>query len=719
MPAPSSPCTAFWQNNELTLENALFRELWRATPDGGLRLASFHRTGGPEWISSQTPPKPGPHDAPVCAPADLPADTRTWTITFSTSPHPAASSHLATRPADFVLVAELRITDSEGGHRLHTFRLHPQIAGSIHQLAGPETDTALREIESSAADPNSPSSHAGRIFIKPNGQTFVTPPAIAHPFFGFYPRHLVVRDIQFIDQTDHHGNLVFEREYLMQSGERCLPLQTNLVCIEDAASRDGEGFFWLLMAPLHRVRKRWSPVFDFLLAFQHGKLTATACPAGYALARVAYTGGRAGATLALHDLQRAFYQSGGGHPAFLLSNTWGDRCGATHLSEKFVLDEIAVARDLGVEVVQIDDGWQQGATVNTVSSGGVWNGFWDADPHFWDVHATRFPRGLAPLVAAADAAGVRPGLWFAPDSTNDLANWEKDAAQILALWREHHIAFFKLDALKLHTRLAETRFHALCDHVLKESGGAIFFDFDATAENRPTYWGRPGGGELFLENRYTEEGNYHPHQTLRALWSLAHHVRPKRLRVEFLNPARNDADYAGDPLRPSAYPPEYLFAITMPAAPLAWLNLSHVPAWIIMRWRPLIAIWKKHREPFQDGAVFPIGQAPNGFSWTGFVSLAEPNDSGPRSLYALLFRELTPDENTVIDLPAALEIPCEGPAQKLAGEGAASLDAGKLLAHIPSVQCFLFIRWSSPDLPANEQKAARLRDARGGRAASS
>jgi alpha-galactosidase len=689
------PCEALWQDNELTLRNALFHETWRCEVGGQLRLVSFRRSNGPEWISPLIPHAPASNDPPVCAPVGVAADTRSWPATFTTR----AERRFANDTPGLVAELLLEAPDDGGTWRLHQFRLHPLVAGSVHQLTGPETDATLREIESAVpASEDNDRRLAGRIFIKPNGHAFVTPPAIAYPLFGFEPRHVVVRDIQFVDQTDHHSNLVFEREYLMQSGERCLPLQTNLVHIEDAASRGGEGFLWLLMAPLSRVRKCWSPAFDFLLAFRKGALVATACPAGYALARVAYTGGRVGAMLALHDLQRAFYQAGGGHPAFLLSNTWGDRCGASHLSEKFVLDEIAVARDLGVEVVQIDDGWQRGATVNTVSCGGVWNGFWAADSHFWDVHTTRFPRGLAPLVAAADAAGVRLGLWFAPDSTNDLANWEKDAAQILALWREHRIAFFKLDALKLHTRLAETRFHALCDRVLRESDGAIFFDFDTTAENRPTYWGRPGGGELFLENRYTEEGNYHPHQTLRALWSLAHHVRPKRLRVEFLNPARNDADYAGDPLRPSAYPPEYLFAITMPAAPLAWLNLGHVPTWIIMRWRPLIAIWKTHRESFQNGAVFPIGQAPNGFSWTGFVSLADARENrgdtdSHRIVYALVFRELTPGDGAMISLPIATNLPDGAVAETLAGEGCVMVENGKLRVHIPSAQRFLFVRW--------------------------
>src|SRR5690606_21336015 len=147
------------------------------------------------------------------------------------------------------------------------------------------------------------------------------------------------------------------------------------------------------------------------------------------------------------------------------------------------------------------------------------------------------------------------------------------------------------DALKLHSRLAETRFHALCDRVLQESEGAIFFDFDATAENRPTYWGRPGGGSLFLENRFTDEAGYHPHQTLRAVWTLAHYVRPSRIRAEFLNPARKVDRYADDPLQPAAYPPEYLYAVAFPTSPLAWFEVSRLPPAIAARWRPFITVW--------------------------------------------------------------------------------------------------------------------------------
>ncbi|AHF93941.1 hypothetical protein OPIT5_00990 [Opitutaceae bacterium TAV5] len=623
--------------------------------------------------------------------------------------------HVSRDEAPF-LVVRLRFgSPGSAAWRLWEFRLHPDIAGSLLRITGPEIEAAL-------AAPNA--EKMGALRIKPNGQMFLAMPEapVALPLAALASPHLVVREVRFYDQTDHHSNLLDEREYLLHPGERCLPLTGNLVCIENNATGSGkqgrgrEGFLMLLLAPLHRVRAEWSPVFDFLFAWQDRMLVMSACPAGYSLARLAYTGGRAGATRALHGLQRILCGAGPGENALVLSNTWGDRAGAAHLGEQFILDEITAARDLGVEVVQIDDGWQRGATVNTAGDNpeanavalsqngakppaGVWNGFWAADPNFWEPHPVRFPRGFAPLIEAADKAGVRLGLWYAPDSSDDLANRERDAAQILRLWREYGIAHFKLDAVKLHSRLAEQRFHALCDRLWQESGDAIVIDFDATAEHRPTYWGRLHGGPVFLQNRFTDNATWHPHQTLRALWTLAHYVFPPRLRIEFLNPARCEDAYVlrntgePDPLRPAAWPPEYLFAITMPASPLAWFENSKVPAAVADRWRPLIATWKQHRRAFHSGNIFPVGDAPNGFSWTGFVSVVPDG-----TFYFLIFRECVPTGTAVFRLPSScVRLPGSATpriAETLAGEGTVELDSTKtFIARIGHERRFLFARW--------------------------
>ena len=66
----------------------------------------------------------------------------------------------------------------------------------------------------------------------------------------------------------------------------------------------------------------------------------------------------------------------------------------TRINETFIAEEIAAGAKLGVDVCQIDDGWQRGITANSVhkDQGGVWLGFYAADPQFWAAHPTRFPR---------------------------------------------------------------------------------------------------------------------------------------------------------------------------------------------------------------------------------------------------------------------------------------------------------------------------------------
>ena len=97
-----------------------------------------------------------------------------------------------------------------------------------------------------------------------------------------------------------------------------------------------------------------------------------------------------------------------------VSNTWGDRSRDARINDAFMRQEVAAGARLGVDVIQIDDGWQQGRSKNSAQSGGVWNGFWAADPDFWNVNRARFPQGLEPVVALARQQGIGFGLWFAP-----------------------------------------------------------------------------------------------------------------------------------------------------------------------------------------------------------------------------------------------------------------------------------------------------------------
>ncbi len=507
-------------------------------------------------------------------------------------------------------------------------------------------------------------------------------------------QHLCLTQVVLADTTDRHNELVQERQWLLHPSERVLALRGNLFVIEDMAA--GTGTILVKRAPLPharpvelasdlRVAARKGTGFEFSLLERadtdEDKWTV-----------LDYTGGRLERTRALHDWQRAQRPATPGHTTpRLLCNTWGDRSRDSRIQHAFIEQEIRAARQLGADVIQIDDGWQKGTTSNSAQAqekGGVWAGFWGADPEFWQPHPERFPHGLAPLVELAKAKGVALGLWFAPDSSNDLANWRRDADRILELHRTLGIEHFKVDSVKATTDLANRNLHRFLTAVLEGSSGKVVFDLDITSGVRPGYFGALGVGPLFVENRYTDWHNYWPHQTLRNLWALSRWVDPRRLRMEFLNNTRNDDKYAGDPLAPSRYAPDALFASVMFSNPLGWFEVSNLTPAYRDSVAGLVSTWREHREELFRGTILPIGSAPDGFAPTGFLSLDETGDCG----YLLAFRELHSQEQFCFDLPEL------GPGNLtwdlLGSEGGAASCAAGVDVTVPLPLGFVFARFT-------------------------
>ena len=292
----------------------------------------------------------------------------------------------------------------------------------------------------------------------------------------------------------------------------------------------------------------------------------------------------------------------------------------------------------------------------------------------------RFSHGLAPLVTAAKAHGMDFGLWFGPDSSNDAANWEKDADRLLAYYRDPGVRYFKIDSMKSFSPLALSRQRAMFNKMLANSSSNIVFDLDVTAEIRPGYFGLPDIGTLFVENRYAKHCSWWPHQTLKNLWSLCEVVDPVRLRMEFLDPKQHADRYAkrfpGSPLRPELWRGDAVFATVMMASPLAWMEIQGLQPQTVAEMAPLIAKWKCERDRMLAGITFPVGAKPDGFSWTGFVNDAGDGQGG----YVLLFRECAGESVFKLDLLPYVRV---STVETLAGSGTACLDGTDLRVEIP------------------------------------
>lgn len=506
---------------------------------------------------------------------------------------------------------------------------------------------------------------------------------------SFAAKHMVVRAYTPIDRTDLRAELLDVREFEMPTCEAMAYLRCGVLDVRETLA--GRGIVFLRLAPMP-VSRTDHEVFDFVVS--PATCAVMAVPNGYPLAMLAYDGGETGRIRALRDFHRSLWPYRHGRDGQLVSNTWGDGNRDSRINEDFLMKEIAAAADIGVDVVQIDDGWQKGRSVNSSKGGGkgVWNGYWAADPHFWDPDPVRFPNGLAPLSKVAVGNGLSLGFWFGPDSSDEAANWERDADCLIGMWRDYGARHFKIDSLKLHTPKAFARNRRFFEKMLGESSGEMCFDLDCTAEVRPGFLGGMPVGQLFAENRYAfRKGDrrvYYPHQTLRSLWSLAHVIDPMRLRMEFLNPAKNDTAYGDDPLRPAAWPADALFAISMLSSPLAWMELSDVPEEVRAKWRPLIAAWKRERGRLHGGVTVPVGSKPDGEAWTGFVTVCD--DGGG---YALIFREMNVSSSWRLGLREYFRH-TNLSAKVLSGEGAVAVPDGVLCADIPHKLGYVWVSLS-------------------------
>lgn len=450
-------------------------------------------------------------------------------------------------------------------------------------------------------------------------------------------KHHKAEAVELMDVTDENNTLV--RTFSAMT-YRSLSMRGNLVLT--ASQEDGSGLFILREAPTSAVELS-SVGADFrftdirsLEALNTGlspkDITPNDWQKCYGTVTGAYKDLRTEAYLTLHRYEKALRGQMRQRDEMVMMNTWGDRGRDTKVGEKFCLEEIEMCQRLGVTHFQIDDGWQKGKSANS-AYGGSFNDIWK-DPDYWTPDPAKYPRGLRPVMEKGREAGVEIGLWFNPSKQDDYQDYEKDAQAVLRLYKEHGIRFFKIDGVDIPSKTAEIRFRRFLDMVMEGSGNQIVFNLDATAQRRGSYFQFSTYGNIFLENRYTDSGSYYPYRTLRNLWMLSPYIRPQRLQIELLNNHRNPDKYPqGDPFAPASYSMEYLFAITMAAQPLFWME-AHNLLEEDFKLGELVRQYRKVMPDLHSGEILPIGDEPSGRSWTGFESIL----SGGKG-YLIVYRE--------------------------------------------------------------------------------
>lgn len=449
-------------------------------------------------------------------------------------------------------------------------------------------------------------------------------------------RHWKVKAIQFYDITDRNNNLVDEKTQWAYRGES--QLEGNILLINNQIQE--HGLFILKESPTSEAQLNY-PGFDFTVRTGEIKVTGIGIDANelekdewircYGVVTGVFKGGDFEQLTAIRNYQNNIRIHEKQRDNMIMLNTWGDRNQDKSVGEAFTLKEIEAGQKLGISHFQIDDGWQIGKSANSAFPGGSFHKIW-SNPSYWLPDEKKFPNGLKPVLEAGKKAGIEVCLWFNPSKENNYADWQKDAGALIHLYKKYGIRTFKIDGVQIETKLSDINLRKMLDSVSLVTKGEAVFNLDVTAGKRYGYHYFNEYGNIFLANRYTDYGNYYPYWTLRNLWMLSKYVPAQNLQIEFLNNYRNKDNYPNDPFAPAEYSFDYLFATTMMAQPLAWFEASGLPK-EAFKISPLVKKYKSLQADIHQGNIFPIGNEPDGTSWTGFQS--SNNSKG----YILVYRE--------------------------------------------------------------------------------
>ena len=465
--------------------------------------------------------------------------------------------------------------------------------------------------------------------IEENESIIYFPSGSSDPFLRIDGNHWRVKTVSLHAFSDDSDTLIDEKESLVFANGHKAPIVGNIFFLDNLLN--GESLFIASEAPDYVVST---------LYISKGMISLS--NENYAIA-IGFA-----KTEDIEKTCRSYYKA-----AMInklprtMSNTWGDRNGYSRICRDFVLKEIEAAKDIGVDIVQIDDGWQTGNTYDPAIKNEKGMRRFRGD--FWEYGKEKFPGGMIEITRAAKDAGLKLGIWFAPDSEDNYALIDRDISVLKKAYDEWGVRFFKLDMYWIESKENKEQFLKLLKAVYS-FGDDVAVQLDVTRDKRINYLCGKEYGSIFVENRYTKSVNAYPYRVLRSLWGFSKYLPSTRFQFELVNPDLFKECYdENDVFAPSHYGMDYLFASVMLSNPLFWMELQFLAEERRGELKPIMKVWREIRGEIADADVSPIGMRPDGRSFTGFKI------KGKEKSYLLLFRELTENDTFLFDIGENIE----------------------------------------------------------------
>ena len=342
---------------------------------------------------------------------------------------------------------------------------------------------------------------------------------------------------------------------------------------------------------------------------------------------IPYKGDETNRQLALKRFDRKRFPINVDRDMYSLVCTWGHslnpRDGRNAATEKEVLNELDYVKEINVDMLLIDDGWQISLKSTNASPD---------EGQGWKPAPSNYPEGWINVGEKSKKLGIRLGLWGVAQEmpANDM------------IWNYEHLGMeqLKLDfaVLGTHDKLAN-----LVDTVRKFQKATnhkciISWDLTEIDARYGYFWAREYGNLHFMNRKPFTPVNvlYVPHLALRDFWQLSHfnNLNKYQLVIQHAKASNKISDA-------HKHPEIYCVSTALMGIP----EFMAIPRYYQPEDRKeiakLMSIYKKHQENIFTGFVFPLGNEPNNKSWSGFQSIMENNENEG---YFIIYRELENNE---------------------------------------------------------------------------
>ena len=360
-----------------------------------------------------------------------------------------------------------------------------------------------------------------------------------------------------------------------------------------------------------------------------GDLNSREYLSGWATWLVLYDGDQWQGNLALKQFGRIRYPIDPERDIYIMANTWGTedmRPPCLHAArEENVLRELDSVADLGIDVLQIDDGWQTPKWTTAKSAREVQHGG-GAVKDFGDYAV--YPKGWTRVRKKAEQLGVTLGLWAA---------WTAPGNALQRNYDQGDFKYFKLDFARLNTKQKFDGLATKARELIKHSDYTSRVNWDVTEiAPRMGYFAGREYGNVYLANRKTKTVRdpvlYVPHKVLHEAWNLSKYVNLNKFQVTVQNVDNVPREAKTDAAKHSH---DYAVGVALMSSPIFFQETRHYQGNARRQIREILAVYKQHRLKMYEGYVFPIGAEPDNHSWTGFQNFNPKSGKG----YLTIFRE--------------------------------------------------------------------------------